>query len=114
MVGKNHGKDFPGSSNDGDSSLNQESHGTIDAHSSSQRLPQSPREQILEFSLINTLVECASDSEDENYIRGSALSHKMESDPHMFSDGESTTDPDGECSSTVSSGDTFEQRDKKR
>ena len=96
-----------------DSSPNRKDPDAGDAYSSSQRPSQSPREQVLDFSLLHTLVECASDSEDEDYIRGSALSQKMESDPHMFSDGESTTDPDDGCSSIVSLGDTNEQRSKR-
>ena len=84
-----------------------------DAFSSSSRPLQSLSERVSDSSFLNALVECASDSEDEDYIRGSALSQKMESDPHMFSDGESTTDPDDGCSSIVSLGDTNEQRSKR-
>ena len=113
MVGGSPDAEFPGSSHDGDSSSNREASSAVDAHSSAQWSSQPRREQVLGLSLFQTLVECASDSEDEGYIRGSVLSQKLDSDPHMFSDGESTTDLGEECSSTVSSGDTQDRHEKR-
>ena len=84
-----------------------------DAFSSSSRPFQPHSEQVSNFSLLNALVDCASDSEDDHYVRGSELTQKLESDPHMFSDGDSTTEMDDECSSAVSLGDTSEQRERR-